>query len=119
MGNICMVQCYALILTAETHRQATYHNSLNIHDQNIRNKDMNDIVAIFNNFLTQYGSVDIAEAEFKKMLHEDDELHTLYRDWCHEVGSTEKTGFADYAEEYLDRQDDVWEALNDYDDDRF
>lgn len=83
------------------------------------NPNMNDIIAIFNNYLEQYGSVDIAESEFKKMIHEDAELHTLYKEWCHEVGSTEKNGFTDYADEYLDQQNDVWEALSDYDDDRF
>lgn len=80
---------------------------------------MEEITSIFNNYITQFGSIDIAEAEFKKAIHEDDELHELYREWCHEVGSTEKTGFLDYADEYLDRQNDVWDSLSDYDDDRF
>ena len=79
---------------------------------------MNDITVIFNNYLEHYGSVDIAESEFKKMLHEDPELHAMYKDWCETVGSSEKCGFADYAEEYMRSQDDVWQSLADYDDDR-
>lgn len=78
---------------------------------------MEDITAIFNSFLSQYDSVDIAEAEFKKSMHEDNGLRCLYRDWCKDVGSTEKNGFFDYCDEYLDSQNDVWNTLNDYDND--
>lgn len=78
---------------------------------------MEDIKEIFNNYLTQYRSVDIAEAEFKKDLHEDPELKAMYRQWCDEVGSNEKNGFFDYCDEYMESQDDVWNTLNDYDED--
>lgn len=76
---------------------------------------MIDITEIFHNVLSQFGSVDIAEAEFKKMIHEDPELKQAYRDWCHEVGSSEKNGFFDYCDEYMDSQDSIWDTLNDYD----
>lgn len=76
---------------------------------------MNDITEVFNLYLSQYDSVDIAEAEFKKNMHEDSELRAMYREWCDMVGSTEKNGFFDYSEEYLDSQNDVWNSLNDYD----
>ncbi len=76
---------------------------------------MNDITQVFQQVLSQAGSVDIAEAEFKKMMHEDHELRKMYRDWCHEVGSSEKNGFFDYCDEYMDSQDSIWDTLNDYD----
>ena len=76
---------------------------------------MTDITDIFNHYLTQCDSVEFAEAEFKKDMHEDSEMRQLYRDWCHNVGSTEKNGFLDYAEEYLESRDDVWNALSDFD----
>lgn len=76
---------------------------------------MADITSIFDDILRQCRSVDIADAEFKKMIHEDHELREAYRDWCHEVGSSEKKGFLDYCEEYLDSQDSIWDTLNDYD----
>ncbi len=79
---------------------------------------MEDITEFFNDLLRQYGSVDIAEAEFKKQLHEDAALHEQYREWCHEVGSSEKKGFLDYCEEYLESQDSIWDNLKDeYEDD--
>ncbi|MCI9606888.1 MAG: hypothetical protein HFJ94_01785 [Muribaculaceae bacterium] len=76
---------------------------------------MTDITEVFNQYLGQFDSIDIAEAEFKKSIHEDSELRDAYREWCHNVGSSEKSGFADYAEEYLDNQNDVWNSLNDFD----
>lgn len=76
---------------------------------------MEDIITIFNDYLSHYGSVDIAESEFKKSIYEDRELRALYREWCDEVGSTERDGFSDYVQEYLDSQDDVWNSLIDFD----
>ncbi len=76
---------------------------------------MNDITLIFDNLIQQYGSIDIANSEFKKMLHEDDELQELYSEWCHAVGSNEKTGFLDYCEEYMNSQDSIWDSLKDFD----
>ncbi|MDE5626846.1 MAG: hypothetical protein K2K40_01015 [Paramuribaculum sp.] len=74
-----------------------------------------DITEIFNSYLAQHKSVDIAERVFKQSLAEDPELREMYKEWCHEVGSSEKCGFTDYCEEYLERQNEVWDALNDYD----
>lgn len=74
---------------------------------------MDDITGLFDNMLTHYGSTDIAEAEFKKMIHEDPELRASYRQWCDEVGSSEKRGFLDYCEEYFESQDSIWDNLKD------
>ncbi|MBD5346795.1 MAG: hypothetical protein HDR92_06655 [Bacteroides sp.] len=74
-----------------------------------------DITAIFNSYLTNHKSIDIAERAFKHDLSEDPELKQAYKEWCHEVGSSEKRGFSDYCEEYLDRQNEVWDSLNDFD----
>lgn len=76
---------------------------------------MNDITQLFNSLLAQYGSIDIAENEFKKMIAEDSILKEEYEEWCHAVGSTEKKGFLDYCEDYMRSQDSVWESLNDFD----
>ena len=77
---------------------------------------MIDITEVFKQYLEQYDSVDIAESEFKKQMHEDPELRTAYRTWCHEVGSSEKRGFMDFCEEYLDNKNDIWDSLSsDYD----
>lgn len=76
---------------------------------------MNDITDIFLQVIGQYGSVDIADAEFKKMIHENPELRSEYREWCDAVGSTEKNGFLDYCEEYLADQSSIYDTLADDD----
>ena len=78
---------------------------------------MEYITDLFNDMLQHYGSADIAEAEFKKQIHEDPELRARYREWCDEVGSSEKRGFIDYCEEYFESQDSIWDNLKeDYED---
>lgn len=74
-----------------------------------------NITDIFDSLLRHFDSVDIADAEFHKMIHEDPELKARYREWCATRGSSVKRGFLDYIEEYLSSQDSVWESLTDYD----
>lgn len=76
---------------------------------------MEDITILFVEILQQAGSVDMAEAEFKKLIGEDDDLHLQYREWCHEVGNTERRGFIDFCEEYLNDRESVWDHLSDFD----
>lgn len=76
---------------------------------------MKDITELFQELIQQNGSVDIAEAEFKKLIHEDTELRDEYREWCDAVGSSEKMGFLDYCEEYMESQHSIYDTLNDYD----
>lgn len=78
---------------------------------------MEDIRDYFISLLEEHKSLDIAESEFKRAIAEDDKLRQQYRDWCHEVGSSEKNGFADFCHEYMAENDEVWESLSDYDED--
>lgn len=75
---------------------------------------MFDITEIFKDYLLQFGSPDIAEFEFKKAINDDAELRESYREWCREVGSSEKDGFFDFCDEYQEQENDVWENLSDY-----
>ncbi len=76
---------------------------------------MASITDIFISYLNDFGSPDIAEFEFKKAVNDDPSLHDSYREWCHEVGSTEKNGFFDFCDEYISEQNDVWKSLSDFD----
>ena len=76
---------------------------------------MEDIEDTFRFVLGQNNTIDIAESEFKRMVAEDPDLRARYREWCHIVGSSERMGFRDYCDEYMDKLDDVWESLTDYD----
>lgn len=75
-----------------------------------------EITEYFNTLIENSRSIDMAEAEFKRIISDDPTLKELYRDWCHENGHSLRDGFRDYAEEYLDNTDEVWDTLNDYDD---
>lgn len=75
----------------------------------------NDITELFRTLIAQTGSIDMAEQEFKKMIGEDQDLHRLYRDYCQEVGSTERRGFLDFADEFMDSQESIWDSLSDFD----
>ena len=78
-------------------------------------EDAFDITEYFNSLISQTGSIDMAEAEFKRAIAEDNELHTIYREWCHENGSSGRNGFLDFCDEYMESQDSKWDSLNDYD----
>lgn len=78
---------------------------------------MNDITEYFIHIIEQSPSYDIAEAEFKRAIADDDELRAAYRQWCHEVGSSEKCGFLDFCEEYRADRNEIWNSLSDYDND--
>ena len=76
---------------------------------------MEDITEYFIHILNQSPSYDIAEAEFKRQLADDEELRRSYKEWCAENGTSEKRGFLDFCEEYLEDQNSIWQSLNDYD----
>lgn len=77
-------------------------------------EDYFELTEMFQNLLHECGTVDMADAEFKRMMHEDPDLRSRYRDWCHDVGSTEKRGFTDYCEDYLAHANSVWDTLKEY-----
>lgn len=77
---------------------------------------MNDITELFISLLHEHDSVDIAEDVFMKSLVDDPELREEYREWCHAVGSSEKRGFLDFAEEYIANRHSAYDSLSEYND---
>lgn len=76
----------------------------------------NELTDYIITLLEQNPAVDVAEAEFKRIIADDAEIRDQYREWCAERGYTLRHGFTDFAEEYNEQRDSVWESLNDYDD---
>jgi len=74
-----------------------------------------DITELFEQLISQAGQMDVANAEFVRMINEDRALLLQYREWCHENGTTERRGFRDYCEEYLDSQSEIFDTLSDPD----
>ncbi|MDE6564703.1 MAG: hypothetical protein K2L92_07750 [Muribaculaceae bacterium] len=76
---------------------------------------MEDIEDFFISIIKQSHSADLAEAEFKRCLVDDDELRQRYKEYCREIGTSERNGFMDFCNEYMDGQDEVWNTLSDFD----
>ncbi len=76
---------------------------------------MNDITSFFRQLIEQSKSLDIAEAEFKRIIADDAQLKNEYSEWCNAVGSSERDGFRDFCDDYIESQDTIWDSLTDYD----
>lgn len=76
---------------------------------------MEEIQELFARLIGQHGSLDIAESEFRRMLVDEPALKRQYREYCRLVGSSERNGFKDFCEEYMQGQDEVWDSLSDPD----
>ena len=77
---------------------------------------MDELKGLFISIIEQAQSVDVAEAEFKRLLIDDPELRAGYREYCREQGNSERRGFLDFCNEYMDGQDERWDSLTDYND---
>lgn len=70
---------------------------------------------LFENLLNQFKSVDLAHAELRRLMADDPELRREYSQWCEEQGVAERYGFLDFAAEYIEQQNSIWDSLTDYD----
>lgn len=77
-----------------------------------------DINEYFINLIKESPSLDIAQTEFKRSLADDEELKVAYRQWCEAEGYAEKSGFADFCQEYIDGRDELWNSLREFDDEQ-
>lgn len=73
---------------------------------------MEQLNELFIQLLKSYGSVDLAEAEFRRLMVDDPLLHDEYHEWCEENGFSERHGFLNFAQEYIANQNSVWDTLN-------
>lgn len=69
------------------------------------------ITEYFEHIISQHRSIDIAESEFKIMLCDNPPLKAAYKKWCADNGLTEKSGFIEYCNSYLDNEEDKWNVL--------
>lgn len=78
-------------------------------------EDYPEMTEIFENIILQAGAIDIAVAEFKRMVADDPVLKAKYKEWCEENGTSERHGFIDYAEDFINSREEIWDSLTDYD----
>lgn len=77
---------------------------------------MEDITELFISIIEDSPGIDIAESQFKQSLIDDPELRKAYREYCREVGTSEKNGFIEFCEEYCEGRNEIWDSLKDYND---
>ena len=75
---------------------------------------MSDISTIIHELLMRFGSIDIAESEFKRLINEDATLKKDFKEWCEEMGYKEHYAFEDYCHECLDNHESAFDALTEY-----
>ena len=46
-----------------------------------------DITEYFVSLIESSGAIDVAEAEFKRIVADDNDLRELYRQWCADMGT--------------------------------
>lgn len=72
---------------------------------------MIDIIAVFESVISHNRSIDMADSEFKRMLYDDNEIKSAYKQWCQDEGYTEKYGFVEYCQQYFDEEERRWDSL--------
>lgn len=72
---------------------------------------MKYITELFDSFLRQSDSIDMAESDFKRMLVDDPDLKKEYKSWCRERDTTERDGFLEYSREYIERHSGGWDVF--------
>lgn len=76
---------------------------------------MEEMHDLFVHIINQTDSLDMAESEFRHLLVDDPELRRQYREYCREMGTSERNGFKDFCEDFMQEQDNVWNSLSDFD----
>ena len=73
-----------------------------------------DIPSLIIDLWHQFGSIDIAESEFSRLMNEDEKIMTAFKEWCNEMGYKERKAFVEYCQEYIDENEKVFDSLSDY-----
>lgn len=81
----------------------------------VKMEEYPELTTIFETIILQAGALDIAIAEFRRMIADDPELKSKYKEWCEENGYSERHGFEDYAEDFINSREEIWDSLTDYD----
>ncbi|MDE6263122.1 MAG: hypothetical protein K2M09_07470 [Muribaculaceae bacterium] len=76
---------------------------------------MKNITDLFIELLKTFRSIEPANREFRRLIDEDSDLKARYAEWCESEGYSERDGFREFAEEYIENQSSIWDTLTDYD----
>ncbi len=70
---------------------------------------MRDVTEIMQAFYVKHNDLVISEKRFHETLELDKELRELYKEWCDDMGVSERKGFRYYIENQ--EQDTIWDSM--------
>ncbi|MCP9613029.1 hypothetical protein [Coprobacter tertius] len=70
-----------------------------------------DITEVFENLIQKYREYEAAYEVFLTMIESDETLQEDYSEWCAAMGYSEKKGFAGFYDEYIERDDTIWDSI--------
>ena len=70
---------------------------------------MRDVTEIMQAFYAKHNDLVISEKRFHETLELDKQLKELYREWCEDMGVSERKGFRNYIENQ--EQDTIWDSM--------
>ncbi|MEG1587106.1 MAG: hypothetical protein RR346_09535 [Bacteroidales bacterium] len=69
-----------------------------------------EITELFEFYFSQFQDIALAEENFRENMQQDPELKKHYKEWCDEMGYTERKGFKSYFMNKSDSEN-FWEAM--------
>lgn len=73
--------------------------------------DYFDMEELLVDIVKKYPDIESAETHFQSLLDTDDELKETYTEWCVAKGYHEKRGFSIFYQEYISREDTIWDSI--------
>lgn len=68
------------------------------------------ITDVFEFHMAQFGDIHQAEDNFRDELESDPKLQKLYKDWCDEMGYSERKGFRSYFINKAE-EESIWDEI--------
>ncbi|MEG1617198.1 MAG: hypothetical protein RR202_12175 [Bacteroidales bacterium] len=69
-----------------------------------------EITEVFEIHFQNYGEIELAEESFRESMKDNAPLKSQYRDWCDDMGYTDRKGFRSY---FINKNDSesIWDSI--------
>ncbi len=69
------------------------------------------ITEFFESLIKQYREFEPSLEAFKRTLEEDITLQDEYTEWCDAMGYSEKKGFEEFYNDYIEHSNSIWDSI--------
>ncbi len=73
--------------------------------------DYFDLEEMLVDIIKKYPGMEEAAAQFNALLDDDEELKDNFSEWCVSKGYHEKKAFVQFYQEYMAREDTIWDSI--------